>query len=349
MKEWYLIGNNTKPNMIGGYENQAFLDYKDDAFAESLDTDIAKTVILHNYDLSESTEIRCIIQGNSADTQLKSMERIGLFVRGTVKAGMYIFYENRYWLITGYPSYNGIYEKAVMQLCQYKLRWQNASGKIIERYICTSSASKYDVGESGNSTIILTSDNLTLLLPNDEESLNLYGKRVFIDKRTPPEKVYKVTRSDDVLYDYGEEHGGVLSFIADKTELNTTTDRQDLRLCDYIEIDDNTNTPSNPTTPPENPDEMTDLRVVISGKNTLRCGIQRTYTALFTDMDGNAVENVNFSWNVVSNFTVEQSVNGNKIELKVDDDSFIDESFILQLLVDGTVKTELEITVIGIV
>ena len=348
MKESYLIGNNTKPNMIGGYENQAFLDYKDDAFAESLDTDIAKTVILHNYDLSESTEIRCIIQGNSADTQLKSMERIGLFVRGTVKAGMYIFYENRYWLITGYPSYNGIYEKAVMQLCQYKLRWQNAKGEIIERWICASSAAKYDTGEKSNSTIVLSTDNLTLLLPNDDESLDLDGKRVFIDKReVNPTKVYKITRTDSVLYDFGEEHGGILSFIADKTELNTTTDRQDLRICDYIEVSEDTE--EDPTTPPQNPNETTDLSAVISGNKNLKIGFSRTYTVLFTDVDGNAVENVDFSWNVVSDFTVEQSIDGNKIELKVDDDSFIDESFILQILIDGTIKTELEITVIGII
>ena len=53
------------------------------------------------------------------------------FICYKIIAGMYIFYENRYWLITGYPSYNGIYEKAVMQLCQYKLRWQNAKGEIM--------------------------------------------------------------------------------------------------------------------------------------------------------------------------------------------------------------------------
>ena len=114
---------------------------------------------------------------------------------------------------------------------------------------------------------------------------------------------------------------------------------------DYKEVN-NPNT--DPPTRPENSDEMTDLRVGIDGKETIRCGVTRTYTALFTDLDGNAVEDVNFSWNVVSDFTVEQNVDSNKIELKVDDDSFIDESFILQLLVDGTVKTELEITVIGI-
>lgn len=91
MKEWYLIRNNTKPNMLGGYENQAFLDYKDDAFSESLETDIATTVTLYNHDLSESKEIRGIIQGNTADTQSKSMERSILVFIGTLHSGDYIF------------------------------------------------------------------------------------------------------------------------------------------------------------------------------------------------------------------------------------------------------------------
>lgn len=346
MKEWYLIGNNTKPNMLGGFENQSFTDYKDDAFAESLETDIGKTVTLHNYDLSVSTEIRCIIQGNSADTQLKSMERIGLFVRGTVKAGMYIFFDNKYWLITGYPSYNGIYEKAVMQLCQYKLRWQNPNGEIIERYCNATSSSKYDVGETGNSTIILTSDNLTLLLPNDDESLDLDGKRVFIDKRkVNPTKVYKITRTDSVLYDYGEEHGGILSFIADKTELNTNTDNQELRICDYID-------PTITSTPDENPDETTvltdDVKATISGNKNLKVGYARTYTATFTDAEGNVVDDVDFSWNIVSDFEVGQVVNGNEIELLVEDEDYVDSLILLQIIVDDEVVSEIEITVVGI-
>ena len=246
MKEWYLT--TPKPNIVSGYESDAISEYSQSNFTDVLETLFSDTVLLYNNTLTESKEIQCVIQGNSADTQLKSMERTGLFPIGTVKAGMYIFFENRYWLITGYPSNNKSYEKAVMQLCQYKLRWQNAKGEIVERWINLTSASKYDVGETGNSTIILTSDNLTLLFPDDEESLNIDGKRVFIDKRVPPEKVYKITRSDDVLYDFGE-HGGVLSFIADKTELNTTTDRQDLGICDYIEISDDTESPTTPCSP----------------------------------------------------------------------------------------------------
>ena len=356
MKEWYLIGNNTKPNMIGGYENQVFLDYKDDAFAESLDTDIAKTVILHNYDLSESTEIRCIIQGNSADTQLKSMERIGLFVRGTVKAGMYIFYENRYWLITGYPSYNRIYEKAVMQLCQYKLRWQNAKGEIIERWICASSAAKYDTGEKSNSTIVLSTDNLTLLLPNDDESLDLDGKRVFIDKREiDPTKVYKITRTDSVLYDFGEEHGGILSFIADKTELNTTTDRQDLRICDYIEVSEDTNTPSeDPTTPPENPNEMTDLsaKITFKGSQELKIGgTTKTLTGSFVDSDGNATTDIGV-WKVITIDELlpylEYIITDNTLKIKVLDTDLIDSKVrIMFSSADGTVSTYLDFHVVS--
>lgn len=351
MKEWYLIGSNTSPNMTGGYENQGFLDCRDDAFAESLQTEIATDVILYNCDLSEATELRCIIQGNSADTQLKSMERIGLFVRGTVKAGMYIFFENRYWLITGYPSYNGIYEKAVMQLCQYKLRWQNAKGEIIERWLNATSSSKYDMGETGNSTIVLTSDNLLLLLPNDDESLDLDGKRVFIDKReVNPTKVYKITRTDSVLYDYGE-HGGILSFIADKTELNTTTDRQDLRICDYIEVSDDT---EDPTTPPENPDEMTDLRATITFKGSQELkigGSTKTLTGSFVDSDGNTTTDIGV-WEVITIDELlpylEYTIDRNTLKINVIDTDLIDSKIrIMFSSADNTVSTYLDFDVVS--
>lgn len=336
-KEWYLMNQTTRPNITGGFENDGFLDYKEDAFAESLETDIASTVILYSSNLSSAQQIRCIIQGNTSDTQLKSLERIGLFIRGTVKAGMYIFYENRYWLITGYPGTNGIYEKATMILCQYKLRWQNSSGDIIERWVNGTSASKYDVGENGNNVITLSSNTFTLLLPDDNDTLELDGKRVFIDKHKPPAKVYKVTRSDDILYDYGEEHGGVLSFIADKKELNLTTDNQELGICDY-------HSPTDPPSPPI-PDETT---VSISGGATLRCGRVKSWTVKFTDASGNEVTDYDFKWNVVSDFNVTQTVNGQKIQLKVDDEQTIDCSFLLQVTdVNEVVITEIEITVIA--
>ena len=346
MKEWYLIGNRTKPNMIGGYENQSFLDYKEDAFTESLETDIATTVLLYNYDLSDSKEIRGIIQGNTADTQLKSMERTILVPIGTLHSGDYVFFENEYWIVDGRPGNNKIYEKATLKECQYMLKWQKSDGSIIERWANLTSASKYDVGEKGNNTIILSSNNFTIIIPHDEDGMTIDGKRVFIDTSNTPKKVFKITRNDDALFIHGN-HGGTLNLIADKIEFDPDKDNQELRICDYIDIGN----PSTPTPPsPSNPDETTvSISATIQGKKELKCKRKRTYAALLSDMDGNTInwDNASYHWNVVSDFGVKQTVNGNQIELYVEDDSLIGESFILSVIKsnDNSIIAEIDITI----
>ena len=341
MKEWYLT-DNYKPTATSGYESDVISEFAESNFNDVLETAFSDTVLLYSSDMTECQEIQCVIQGNSADTQLKSMERVGLFSIGTVKAGMYIFFDNMYWLITGYPSSNKSYEKVTLVLCQYKLKWQNANGDIVERWISASSGSKYDVGESETKIITLASDNLILLIPDDEETINLDGKRVFIDKRPVPTKVYKITRSDDILFDYGV-HGGILSFITDRKELNETTDNQELGICDYISL----------TTPPENNDETTilsnNITGTIQGNKTLKIGFERTYTANLIDEDGNVVEwSDDFSWNIVSDFEVVSSADGDKISLMVEDEDCIDSTLGLQVLDSGgQVITQIEITVVG--
>ena len=343
MKEWYLM-NNHKPNTVSGYEGDILTDFAQSNFTDVLETAFSDAVLLYNHDLSERKEIRCVIQGNSADTYLKSMERVALFPIGTVKAGMYIFFENRYWLITGYPSSNKSYEKATVKLCQYKVKWQNSDGTIVERWVSTQSSSKYDDGLKDSNTMTLTSDSIMLLLPNDDESLTLDGKRIFIDKKNPPNKVYLVSRADSVLYDYGEDHGGMFCFITEKTELNESTDRPDLGICDYISL----------TTPPEEDDKTTilsnNIAGTISGNKTLKIGFERTYTANLVDEDGNVVEwSDDFSWNIADNIEVISTENGNQIELLVEDEDLIDETFALQVVRtnDGLVITEITITVVG--
>lgn len=340
MKEWYLIGNKTKPNMLGGYENQSFLDYKEDAFAESLETDIASTVLLFNHDLSQSKELRGVIQGNVADSSLKSMERCILVPIGTLHSGNYIFFEDEYWLIDGRPGNNGEYEKAVLKECQYKIKWQKDDGTIIERWANFTSASKYDIGESGNSTIILSSNNFTILIPHDADGLTIDGKRIFVDTSEIPKKVFKITRNDDVLFLHGN-HGGTLSLIADKTEFNPNKDNQELRICDYID-------PSSPLppTPPE-PDETTDLRCVISGNTNLKNGYRRSYSVTFTDTNGNAVDwkNVDYKWKIISDFDVKQTFIDNKITVSVNDENLIGGSFLVQIVVGESVLSEVKVNI----
>lgn len=350
MKEWYLIGNRTKPNMLGGYENQSFLDCKEDAFAESLETDIATTVLLCNSDLSIKREIRCIIEGNVADTQLQSMQRKGLFIRGTVKDGMYIFFEGGFWLIIGFPGTNGIYEKATMSLCQFKLRWQNPEGKIIERWAYTEDFTKYSNGTTGNNVLTIGDNQYGLTIPIDDETKKLKRDMRFpidFDDGEQPD-IYRLTNRKVVLNDNNlSNHGGTMIITMSFDAFNSNTDKkvrtedgQEAWICNY-------NNPHN-LFAPSIPNETADLTAVISGNTNLRNGYKRSYTAVFTDKNGNKVDwnNINFSWNIVSDFGVAQDINENKIDLFVDDESFIGLSFLLQIITKDAVLAEMKISII---
>lgn len=265
-----------------------------------------------------------------------------------VKIGDYIHdtKDDTYWLVYTAFNVNDIEYTGKLIQCNYLLKWQLSDGKIVQRWANIVSASKYDTGENGNSTIVLSSNNFTILMGYCDEALELEEKRVFIDIRKVPKKVFKITRGDDVLYNAGNM-GMLLSFIADKVELNKDKDNQELGICDYID--------SSPTTPPSEPttpDETEDLCATISGNINLRIGVTRTYTAALSDKDGNAVQwdDTKYGWNVVSDFDVHQTVTENKISLTVEDEDFVDSSFILSVikLDDNSVIAEIEITVIDV-
>ena len=343
MKEWYLT--NPRPNITSGYENDALSEYAQDNFTDVLETTFSDTALLFNYSLSESKEIKCVIQGNIANTQLKSMERTILVPIGTLHSGDYVFFEDEYWIVDGRPGNNKSYEKATLKECQYKLRWQKDDGTIIERWVYLTSSSKYDVGENGNNTIILTSNNYLITIPNDEDSMTLYGKRVFIDLSDVPEKVFKITRNDDVLFAHGS-HGGTLNLIADKTEFNKETDNQELRLCDYI--DSSTPTPpSEPTTP----DETEDLSAKITFKGSQELiigGSYKTITGSFVDKDGNTTSDIG-EWKKPITIDelepyVDYKITGNILKIKILENDFADSGKVRITFSnsDGSVSTYLD-------
>ena len=213
MKEWYLT--TPHPNITSGYESDAVTEYAQSNFEDVLETSFSDTVILYDSTLSESKEIRCVMEGNTADTQIKSMERNILCPIGTLHSGDYIYFEDGYWIVDGRPGNNKSYEKATLKECQYKLRWQKDDGTIIERWANLSSTTS-DVGEVGNNTIILSSGTISIILPHDADSMTIENKRVFIDTSDIPTKVFKITRNNDAIYVHGK-HGATLKLIADKT------------------------------------------------------------------------------------------------------------------------------------
>lgn len=264
-----------------------------------------------------------------------------------IKIGEYIHdtKDDTYWLVYSSFNVNDIHYEGKLIQCNYLLKWQLSDGTIVERWANIVSASKYDTGETGNSTIILSSNNFTILIGFCEEGFELESKRVFIDKKQiNPTKVFKITRCDDVLYDSGNM-GALLSYIADKTELNLDKDNQELRICDYI--DTSTSLPPSPS----GGDETTvQLTAKISGRTELKKGYAKTYTVNFTDSKGEDVnwENVNFNWKVTSDFNVTQEINENTISLLVDDENCIGSSFLLSVTTDDSIVAKIEITVVSL-
>ena len=89
----------------------------------------------------------------------------------------------------------------------------------------------------------------------------------------------------------------------------------------------------------------------ISGSKKLKVGISKIYSVEFFDENKNPKDwqDVSFKWNVISDFGINQNIYDNKIELIVNDEGCIDSSFLLQVIINNNVDSEMEISVIDIV
>ena len=230
-KEWYLL--KSPHSQLSGFEDDALYDFAQEGFQEALESNIAIDIELCNYDLSVCQPMKAIIQHNVDDTKLKTLSREVYLPIGTCKAGMYVKYKGRYWLIVGLVDDNTMYEKGIMVLCNYLLTWQSKDKRIIQRWANITSASQYNNGETGINFYTVRSDQLLILTPDDDDCMLLTtGQRFVIDKRCSvyeknfsddvvcdickPIITYKITRADSVLYNY--QDSGHFEFMVTQDE-----------------------------------------------------------------------------------------------------------------------------------
>ena len=271
--------------------------------------------------------------------------------------GDYIEWNNQIWLVTLLDSDDKTYHSGYMYLCTVPLRWQNSEGKIIERYVYSEDFTKYSSGITGNNTITIGDNQYGLTLPIDSETRKLARDMRFPIDFEDAEKpdIYKLTnRKVNLNNNEYFGRGGTMiltmsydAFNADEDKRVVMDNGKEVWVCNYTEVSTPT-PPSKPTTP----DETEDLSATISGTSNLHIGVTRNYTATLSDKDSNVVQwdDTKYGWNVASDFDVKQSVTENKISLTVEDEDFIDSSFILQVikLDDNSVIAEIKITVIDV-
>ena len=267
-----------------------------------------------------------------------------------IDIGDYIYdeKEDTYWLCTESYNINDVHYEGKLTECNWYLRWQRADGVIVE-YPCQDlNSTQYNSGESGNATITLGSAQHMETVQANEDTLALASPQRFYVSRnhTIP---FVVTQNDSTALNYGTK--GICRITVTQDVIRDV-DRPDLGICDYREID--TDTPSDPTTPPENPDEMTDLRVVITFKGSQELkigGTTKTLTGSFVDLDGNATTDVGV-WEVITIDELlpylEYTIDGNTLKIKVLDTDLIDSKVRIMLSsADGTVSTYLDFDVVS--
>lgn len=319
----YLM-NNDIPNRYVGVESDDFNNFAIQGFNELLETPVAKEVEVYNSDLTYSFKTKAIIQGAESSSKTKSIEREVIININLCHAGMYIKYKNKFWLITGFVDDNGIYDKAIVVLCQWFLRWQNSNGDLSGRWV--------NIGNSGQSlgldflkTMTLGSDQVVILCPIDKETLLLdHPKRFIIGNGLGHVKIYKITTVNTTTY-YYDEDDGIIILIATRDELRKD-DRVDLSICDYIE-------PLSPSPSPDEP-QYNNLSCLIKyDSSILKVGSTNEYCAEFFDNDGNKVNNVLCEWNIISDFNdlIQYNIHGDKVVISTIEDKLIDNSFILKL------------------
>lgn len=264
--------------------------------------------------------------------------------------GDYIEWNKQIWLVTLLDTDDKTYSTGYMYLCTIPLRWQLTTGEIIERWGYSEDFTKYSNGTTGNDKITVGDNQYGVTLPIDEETKRLKRDMRFavdFDDAVEPD-IYKLTNRKIKLNNntyFGR--GGTIILTLSFNAFNSITDKHvtlsdgtQVWICDY----------HSPTDIPEpNPgDETPVLSASISGGNTLRYGRAKTWTVAFKDKDGNEITNCDFKWNVVSDIEIAQTVNTNKIQLRVDNEDCIGSSFLLQVInsVNPEVLANAEITII---
>lgn len=349
--EWYLL--KSPYDQLSGYESEALNDFGAEGFLEALDSDVALDVELYNYDLSECTKLRAIFNNRLTDTKLKTLVRHLLVPVGTCHAGMYAKVKGRFWIITGIVDDNGIYEKAILQICNYQITWLDDDGHVQQRWANITSASQYNNGEHANETYIIRSDQLMVVIPDDDKSLMLrQNMRFVIDRRCRiyekqiPDDVtkntsfplitYDITRVDSVLYDY--QDSGLFEFMLTQDEQRDTDgyyviDGKGYWLC-YE---------------PEETEDISPLTCkIVSDGDIIYYDLEPSvFIAKFYNSSGEEVSGVTPIWNIDGELKdlLDVSEIGNDISIEANNRKLLNKEFSISLSADGYEADTLQVVV----
>ena len=269
MKEWYMI--NSQPTLNSGLERGEWDDYVSDSFNEVLtETQLGRQIHMckGQFDGNKfETEVHAdgIVQSETLEAYTQGWQRQLLTrISDRVQDYKYIRYDGHIWVIMTMPSDNQIYNKCVIHLCNYTLKWQDKKGTIYYYPASIQDATQYNTGIEGTKEIHTGYVQLMAWVSLDEITVGLErDKRMFIDtdKKTPTP--YAITSKSTVAYSYGDDMR-VMRITFTEDEFDPQTDNVEKWICNYI----NPNSILQPTSP---------IEISYSGSPEIRIGGRKTF------------------------------------------------------------------------
>ena len=229
--------------------------------------------------------------------------------------------KDEYLICTEAFDVDEIHYKGKFTLCNVMLKWQKKDGTILEYPCYDLNSTQYNSGEQSNRYFTVGSSQHILTLPSDENTVEINTpQRFYLDKAVNNTTTFIVTQNDTTSYNYGKK--GLVKVTVLEYPNNSDTDRPDLRICDYIDVNEN--------------DKIEDVcrrasKAIIQYDTTIikSGGDLQVFVGKFFDNKGNEVADIVPHWTIVCDFFEKLQVKelDNTLSIGIDDDDYIDEEF----------------------
>lgn len=184
-----------------------------------------KQVIWNNND------IKLIIDS----TETASVKNFKALNREPIDYGDYIVWDDRYWIVNSRDYDDEVYVRGQMTQCNYKLKWQNESLDIIERWAVFAIVTRYNEGVFKGRQIDDIQSTISVLLPGDDETIKLKrNKRFLADIYTEEPYAWEITQRDVLSNNYSGGRG-LITLALSQDLFNDATDNKELMIANYKE------------------------------------------------------------------------------------------------------------------
>lgn len=176
-----------------------------------------------------------IVQSETPDAYTQGWQRQLLTrIPDRIQEYKYIRYDGKIWLIMTMPADNLIYNKCVIHLCNYVLKWQDKNGGIYHYPASILDATQYNTGIEGTREVHTGYVQLMAWVSLDEITAVLERDvRMFIDVNKTSPTPYTITSKSTVAYSYGDDMR-VMRITFTEDEFDPKTDNIEEQICNYI-------------------------------------------------------------------------------------------------------------------